>query len=252
MDGHVFLSYRSCERAFSTKLALDLRQAGFPIWMDRLQGIAPGDDWVQTLQDALNDSTALIAVLSPAYVKSDYCRKELKRAVSLKRPVFPVLLKAVPAQEWPLEIQSGQYVDFQGWEDSATYSTRLQELIDEGLIAKLHVQPRPEVAASTPVPGAALPGRELDEQVAQTVQAAEQKPFLTGIAAMKRKALQSELELVFAQWQAAFDQRLMTTDLSNKPVLSKQLAHFEERIQSVENQLAATAPGAPSTRHSPE
>src|SRR5688572_14957658 len=92
--GHIFISYRSIESDFALRLAADLKNAGLNIWLDRLDaGINAGDDWIQVLQDALDECSAVIAILSPDYVVSKYCRRELKRADVLGRPVYPVLLR---------------------------------------------------------------------------------------------------------------------------------------------------------------
>src|SRR5215831_15558260 len=99
---HVFLSYRSLERQFALKLAAELRNAGVIVWVDRLEdGIQAGDDWPRTIEEALNSCRALIAVISPDYVTSKICKRELHRADQLSRAVFPVLLKSIPAEQWP-------------------------------------------------------------------------------------------------------------------------------------------------------
>src|SRR5262245_6371144 len=104
-DAHLFISYRSSEGNFALKLAKDLQSAGLPVWMDVLQGIQPGDDWVEVLQDALEMAAGGVACVSPEYVKSKYCRRELQRIDTLGKPVFPVLFLPVPKADWPLEIQ---------------------------------------------------------------------------------------------------------------------------------------------------
>src|SRR5262249_24301889 len=103
--GHIFLSYYSGEADFALRLAADLKNAGVRLWVDRLDGITVGDDWRQAIQRAIDGCAALIVVLSPDYVASAYCRNELARADTLKRPIFPVLLRPVSAQDWPIELQ---------------------------------------------------------------------------------------------------------------------------------------------------
>ncbi|MEO8612459.1 MAG: TIR domain-containing protein [Chloroflexota bacterium] len=129
-DGHIFLSYRSIEADFALKLAADLKNAGVNLWMDRLDiGIHAGDDWVQSLQDAIDNCAAVIAVLSPDYVQSKYCRRELKRADTLARSIFPVLLQNLERTEWPFEIQEKQYIDFRNWQDENDYRQQLTDLL---------------------------------------------------------------------------------------------------------------------------
>src|SRR5690348_3714778 len=109
---HVFISYRIIEKDFAVKLAGDLRKSGIKVWMDRLSGIKPGDDWIQSIQDAINSCSAIIAILSPAYVKSKYCKLELARAAALDRPIFPILLQDLPQADRPILVQNLHYIDF--------------------------------------------------------------------------------------------------------------------------------------------
>ncbi len=126
---HVFLSYRSVEVDFALKLAADLKNAGVNLWMDRLD-IKPGDDWLKALQQAVNDCAAMIPVLSPDYVQSKYCQRELARADRMGRPIFPVMLQAVPESEWPFEIERQQHIDFSRWKDEKYYDEQLPKLVD--------------------------------------------------------------------------------------------------------------------------
>ncbi|MCK6579268.1 MAG: HEAT repeat domain-containing protein [Anaerolineae bacterium] len=147
-SGHAFISYRSSERDFALKLASDLRNTGIPIWMDVLDnGLKVGDDWAQGLQEAIDTASALIALLSPEYLISKYCRRELQRADSRSIPVFPVLLKPLhEASDWPIEIQEKQFISFANWKDQAFYEEQLG-------ILKRTIQDRlPLVHLSTPAP----------------------------------------------------------------------------------------------------
>jgi HEAT repeat protein len=124
---HIFLSYRSVEVEFALKLAADLKNAGLNLWIDRLD-IKPGEDWRWSLQNAVDECAALIAVLTPEYVDSRYCRRELARADRFERPIIPVLLRPVPEKQWPMEIERHQYIDFTNWRDETIYKQRFSEL----------------------------------------------------------------------------------------------------------------------------
>ncbi len=127
---HIFLSYRSLERAFALTLAAALRNAGVRTWVDCLpEGILPGDDWPKTLEEALNNCRALVAAISPGYAASRVCRQELHRAIRLGRPVFPVLIQSVVPEEWPLQIESLQYVDFTNWNDQSRFQKACDALV---------------------------------------------------------------------------------------------------------------------------
>ncbi|NWF70504.1 MAG: HEAT repeat domain-containing protein [Chloroflexi bacterium] len=129
MKKHIFLSYRSIEVEFALRLAADLKNAGVNLWMDRLD-IKPGDDWMKALGNAVNNCAALISVLTPEYVSSKYCQRELARADRIGRPIFPVILRPVSADDWPMEIELQQYIDFSEWRSETVYQQRLAQLLD--------------------------------------------------------------------------------------------------------------------------
>lgn len=125
---HVFLSYRSFEVDFALRLAADLKNAGLNLWIDRLD-IKPGEDWRRSLQGAVDECAALIAVLTPEYIASRYCQRELARADRFDRPIIPLLLKPIPQTDWPMEIERQQYINFSNWRDDHDYQEKLTELI---------------------------------------------------------------------------------------------------------------------------
>ena len=126
---HVFLSYRSLEADFALKLAADLKNEGVKLWMDRLDGIKSGTDWRQAIEQAINVCTAMISVLSPDYVTSEYCRKEMSRANNLKRLIIPVLLRPVKPTEIPFVLEGIHHEDFTNWLDEEEYVERFRKLL---------------------------------------------------------------------------------------------------------------------------
>jgi len=130
-SGHIFVSYRSIEADFSLRLSADLKNAGVRLWMDRLDGIGGGDDWRRQIEKALTKQScaAMIAALSPDYCRAEYCLKELSRANRLQIPIFPVLIRPVNKERWPLEIEGVQYIDFCLWRDERKYSMKRDELL---------------------------------------------------------------------------------------------------------------------------
>lgn len=128
-SGHVFLSYSHDDAEFALKLAADLKNSGVPIWMDRMDGIGTGAIWRRAIEQGINECSAMCAVVSPIYVNSAYCIKELDRADTLTRPILPVLVASVDPQVWPLSIEGIQYADFRDWRDDRSYSESYENLL---------------------------------------------------------------------------------------------------------------------------
>ncbi|MGR7025562.1 TIR domain-containing protein [Geodermatophilus sp. URMC 62] len=127
--GHLFLSYSHLDAEIALRLAADLKNAGIPLWMDRLDGLSAGTVWRQAIEQAITTCSSMLALLSPSYVRSTYCTRELARADALGRPVLPLLLSPLDPQEWPLAIEGVQYADFSNWRDNHAYVEAREDLV---------------------------------------------------------------------------------------------------------------------------
>merc|ERR1712054_575488 len=72
---HVMISYSHSDTEFATKLVTALQNRRFKVWIDT--AITPGEDWRQDIALAIQKSIAVIFIISPASVKSKYCKEEL-------------------------------------------------------------------------------------------------------------------------------------------------------------------------------
>jgi hypothetical protein len=181
------------------------------------------------LQNALNEAVGGIACVSPEYVKSKYCRREMRRLDSQNKPIFPVKLASVPQDEWPLEIQSVQYIDFESWMDASTYRQKLAELQDT-IKDRLGITPDP-TAALLPKSGIPLRGRTLEDEVGKTLVKADT------LANRRAKRLKDQLELAYRQLDAATEHLMMTTNLADIPRLENQVRFYEREVEQRETEL---------------
>ena len=144
---HIFLSYRSTEREFASKLRNDLEKSGVTIWMDDHGGIEGGDDWRQAIQDAVDSAVAMITVISPEYLESKWCMREINRADSNNIPILPVYIKKV--DKFPIVIEGIQYINFRdALTDENEYQQQLAELIEQ-IGDKTSVKVDPSKSAKT-------------------------------------------------------------------------------------------------------
>ena len=77
------------------------------------QGIAGGEDWQVRIGSAIDESKAVVAILSPEALSSIWVRRELSYADSAGKPIFPVVCEQFDIPSW-YELQFGelQRLDF--------------------------------------------------------------------------------------------------------------------------------------------
>jgi hypothetical protein len=104
--GSIFLSYAGTDRDTATRLNHGLTAAGVErIWQD-VDQIHPGDNWIDTLQDALQQCSAYVILLGSGGVKN-WVKAEL--GIAIKRhfdsnggfPIYPLLLPSVTPEDLP-------------------------------------------------------------------------------------------------------------------------------------------------------
>ena len=100
----VFLSYAQTDRHLAQTLAKDLIAAGFAVWSDR--EVMPGDNWARKIADALDESDAMVVIVSPAAAKSESVRREVEFALGSPRyagRLIPVVAKPTSEMAWILD-----------------------------------------------------------------------------------------------------------------------------------------------------
>ena len=78
----VFISHSHKDKPLARKLAEVLEGAGFDVWHDEL--VLPGDNWAHEIGRNLEDSNAMVVLLSEDGLNSKTVRDELKYALGAK------------------------------------------------------------------------------------------------------------------------------------------------------------------------
>lgn len=111
----VFISHSSLDKPFVRELMKALAQENIDSWLDENE-ILVGDNIREKVTSAINDSQALIIVLSPSSAKSEWVKYEIAQYIAAKenRRIIPVLVGA-SVYDLPdpyKELQGLLYLDF--------------------------------------------------------------------------------------------------------------------------------------------
>lgn len=88
---YLFVSYAHKDDAAVLEIISTLQSRGFRVWYD--EGIEAGSEWPESIASHLERAQLVLAFLSPAYLCSDNCRKEMHYALTKKKPVINVFLE---------------------------------------------------------------------------------------------------------------------------------------------------------------
>lgn len=92
----IFVSYSRRDKEFVEFLEPQIQNIyGFAsIWYDNSrEGIQGGNDWWVTIVNKIRDCQLFLFLVSDTSVASEYCQKELQKAIYNRKAVLPVLLK---------------------------------------------------------------------------------------------------------------------------------------------------------------
>lgn len=108
-DKQVFISYAHADREWVKRhLKKRLTTFGFSPWLDEVR-LRAGENWTEKIDEAINQSFAVIVVMTPDSFASKYVTYEWAYALGNGVKVVPILLKA--SEKHP-RLQNTQYLDF--------------------------------------------------------------------------------------------------------------------------------------------
>jgi len=101
----VYISHAQADKTAADELAADLRADGFQV-VHPDQDVFPGDNWPLKIGRALEESKAMVVLLSPKSVVSPWVQKEIEHAVTSRRfngRLIPVMLHKTARYPWILK-----------------------------------------------------------------------------------------------------------------------------------------------------
>jgi uncharacterized protein YjbI with pentapeptide repeats len=132
-----FISYSSKGAAFAARLRADLQKNGVRCWFAP-EDIKIGEEFRQTIDDAIRDYDRLLLVLSQYAVRSSWVQDEVeacweREGRQQRQVLFPIRLDAAithAQQAWAAAIRRRRHIgDFTRWQDAAAYEESLQRLL---------------------------------------------------------------------------------------------------------------------------
>jgi hypothetical protein len=147
-----FISHASEDAAAAGTICEYLERAGVSCWLAP-RDVAPGRDYAAEIVGGIEASAVFVLVLSESANASPFVKREVERAVSKGKPVFPIRIREVePSRSLELFVSSEQWID--AWRPPLEqYLARLVESIRA--TAGLHPSGQP--SAGTPPPPAPRP-----------------------------------------------------------------------------------------------
>lgn len=119
----VFLSYSSQDKTIAQKIIYDLQALGIDLWSD--DNLRAGDPWKQIIGDQLRQSEAVVVLVSPASLSSDWMTDEWSTALLISKRVIPVLINGATYWHLPARLREIRAFDL-----SAGYATDIKKLAE--------------------------------------------------------------------------------------------------------------------------
>lgn len=88
---YIFISYAHADAPAVMEIVCNMHDRGYHIWYD--EGIEVGSEWTECIASHLYDAHLVLAFISPAYLASDNCRKEMHYALTKKKKTINIFLE---------------------------------------------------------------------------------------------------------------------------------------------------------------
>lgn len=107
----IFLSHSSIDSELASRVCRALEAAGITCWIAP-RDIAPGRPYTSEVLQAIEDSDGLVLLLTENANRSPHVHREVERAGSNQKPIYPVRLqKVIPVRELEYFIATAQWTD---------------------------------------------------------------------------------------------------------------------------------------------
>jgi hypothetical protein len=98
----VFISHSNQGNLLARKIARVLQEEGLEVWDE--QNVLPGDNWAGKVAEALDESQAMVVLLTPHALASEWVRREIEYALGKEnytKRVVPVVVGQLSEESLP-------------------------------------------------------------------------------------------------------------------------------------------------------
>lgn len=107
----VFISYSRRDKAFAQQVVTALTDQHYDVWVD-FEDIPFATDWWEEICAGIESADAVIFIISPDSLESDYCRLEVNHAVKNKKRLIPILYRQAEPSTVPAHIAALHWIEF--------------------------------------------------------------------------------------------------------------------------------------------
>ncbi len=129
----VFISYSRRDKVFTQKLVSALSAAKREVWAD-WESIPAASDWDAEIKEGIEKTNTVLFLLSPEWIKSNECYKEMVHAIQMGKRLVPILhIMPAQGQEVPPELAKLNWVYMRETDDFDKAFETLQGAMDTDL-----------------------------------------------------------------------------------------------------------------------
>lgn len=126
MKNQFFISYSRKDTKFVDNLENSLREAGILTWVDRGR-LSAGEAWTESIAQALEQSLAVIFVISPDSIRSTWVKKETVLACNKNKRLIPIIYRRTEIPPgWEFLVGDSQHLDF----TDKSYEAGIRDLVN--------------------------------------------------------------------------------------------------------------------------
>ncbi len=106
---HIFISYSRKDISFARKVVRALAENKLDTWID-WEDIPKGEDWMERIQNGIEQADAFLFLVSPDSIKSEVCNQEIDHAVQNGKRILPIIIRDIPSQKTHPEISKRNWI----------------------------------------------------------------------------------------------------------------------------------------------